>query len=91
VEIKKTFEKKGLVVIGVAYDYDRKKVNDFVIRKGIDWIQVFQSRRTPRQNALIDKLKVFHYPTTFLIGKDGKILLRDRKLEEIENELRKLL
>ena len=89
-EIKKSLEKRGLVVIGVAYDYDRKKVKDFVIRKGIDWIQVFQNRKTSRQNSLIDKLKIIHYPTIFLIGKDGKILLRDKKLDEIENELRKL-
>jgi peroxiredoxin len=74
--LKKTYEemqKGGLEVIGISFDQDRSKVQDFVKEKEIPWPQYFDGKYW--ENEIGHKYGIASIPTMWLIDKKG--ILRD--------------
>jgi len=89
-ELKKLnseFKNNNFIIVSVAYDRDAQKVLDFVKNKQMDWEHVFVNQTQPDKNSLIEKLKITSFPTTILIAPNGKIIARNKTI----NELRKIL
>jgi thiol-disulfide isomerase/thioredoxin len=90
-EINAEFKDKNFVLVSVAYDNDSKKVVDFVKKEQMDWVQVYVDQKTPDNNSLVEKLKISIYPTTILIAPDGKIITRNKPINELKEILKKAL
>lgn len=71
-------------LVSVAYDSDPKKVADFISRENMDWEHIFISQNQANKNSLIEKLKISSYPSTILIAPDGKIIARNKTMDELE-------
>ena len=70
VELQKKYGKDGLVIVGVSLDRKGpKQVQEFVKAKGMNYTVVMGS------NDAVDAFGGFNsIPTTFLIGRDGRIV-----------------
>ena len=53
----------------------------------MNWEHIFINRKNNTQNSLVEILKVRSFPTTILISPDGKIIARNKPI----NELNKIL
>ncbi len=74
IELQKQYADQGLVVVGVAMDDDTNKVkvvSDFVNQMKIDYPILLGDDQVADQYGGVDAL-----PTTFFIGRDGKIVRR---------------
>jgi thiol-disulfide isomerase/thioredoxin len=74
IELQKQYANQGLVVVGVAMDDDTNKqkvVSDFVNQMKIDYPILLGTDQVADQYGGVDAL-----PTTFFIGRDGKIVRR---------------
>lgn len=86
--MKETYEKyheKGFEIIGISLDQisDKEKLQDFIKKKEMPWPQHFEEEKNTNRFAI--KYGITSIPSTFLIGKDGKIIatnLRGPALEE---------
>jgi peroxiredoxin len=82
----------GFALVGVSVDEDKTKVAPFVKEMGLVFPVVIDD-----QNAgVADKYSVDHYPTTFIIGKNGvvlKVLVGNSpaSAEELETDIAKAL
>ena len=67
------FHDKGFEVIGISLDsaQDKNKLENFLKKKGLPWPQSFSGQGWNEPFAI--NYGVTSIPTTFLIGKDGKI------------------
>jgi len=90
-EIKAEFEDKNFTIVSVAYDRDAQKVLDFVEKEQMNWDHVFVSQTQTDKNSLVEKLKVTSFPTTILIAPDGKIIARNKSINELKEILKKTL
>ncbi len=93
-ELKKLnseFPKDKFVLVSVAYDSDSKKVLDFTLKKNMDWEHLFVNDNKKDENSLIEKLKIHKFPTIILIDPTGKIVARDKTMDEVKEILRKAL
>ena len=85
--VKKNYEgyrNKGFEVVAISADDDKEAVNEFVTRNKIGWINLHDAGG---KNAALEVYGIMGFPTTFLIGKDGKV----RSLEARGPELAALL
>jgi thiol-disulfide isomerase/thioredoxin len=75
----KQFEKKHhskVQVVSVAYEYgDSKKLMKIVRDSLITWPVIVNDNKDIK-NSIVNKLKVFSYPTYILISSDGVVLFR---------------
>ena len=74
IELQKQYADKGLVVVGVAMDDDTNKqkvVSEFANEMKIDYPILLGTDQVADQYGGVDAL-----PTTFFIGRDGKIVRR---------------
>jgi peroxiredoxin len=74
IELQKQYANQGLVVVGVAMDDDTNKqkvVADFANQMKIDYPILLGTDQVADQYGGVDAL-----PTTFFIGRDGKIVRR---------------
>jgi thiol-disulfide isomerase/thioredoxin len=74
IELQKQYANQGLIVVGVAMDDDTNKqkvVSDFANQMKIDYPILLGTDQVADQYGGVDAL-----PTTFFIGRDGKIVRR---------------
>lgn len=90
-EINTEFEDKNFVLVSVAYDRDAQKVIDFVKKEQMNWEHVFVNQTQQDKNSLVEKLKVASFPTTILIAPDGKIIARNKTMNELKEILKNAL
>jgi len=87
-EINSKYKTKGFVMVSVAYDENIEKVKELIESNQMNWIHLFQSKKNAE---FIEKLKVSAYPTLILVDPSGKIVCRDKSIEEIDELLSKCL
>lgn len=85
------YQERGLVVVGVNIDNNRKKMDKFL--KGTP--VTFRIVHDPKA-SLAERYELSTMPTTFFIGRDGKVRgvhpgFRHEDAEEIEQRIRALL
>lgn len=73
----------GFEIIGVSLDDDRATLDKFLKKTdGMTWPEFFDGLGW--HNALVVKYGVEGIPTNFLIGRDGKVLGKSLRGEELE-------
>lgn len=90
--LKKAYQEyhpKGLEIVGISLDKDKKALVDFIDREKIPWPQQFDGKGW--QNEFAIKLGVQSIPATFLLGKDGKVLAVDLTGQDLADKLAELL
>lgn len=72
--LKKTYEKyhpKGLEIVGISFDRDRKALTSVVGGMGIEWPQYFEESQGQNQFGL--RFGIDHYPSMWLVDKNGVV------------------
>ena len=90
-ELNIEFEDKNFTLVSVAYDRETQSVLDFIKKEQMNWKHVFVSQTQPDKNSLVEKLKVTSFPTTILISPDGKIIARNKTIDELKEILKNAL
>jgi thiol-disulfide isomerase/thioredoxin len=62
-----------LVIVSVSVDDDKKTVQDFASRNGMDWLQVWDG-----EMKAISAFQVTSFPSYILLDADGRIAYRQR-------------
>ena len=91
-EIQKVYSKyhdKGFEVVGISLDVDRDALEKFVKQRKLPWPQHFDGARF--DGKLANKYGVNVAPTTYLIGRDGKIINRLTPADDVEKEIAKAM
>jgi thiol-disulfide isomerase/thioredoxin len=80
------YHTNGFDVLAVSLDRDVTDLSKFVAEKKIPWAQIFEGAED-----IAEKFGIEQIPTTFLLDRDGKILARDLRGEELTKKLDELL
>jgi len=83
------FKEKGFEVFSVSFDDDAKAWEKAVKKDKITWQQVNDNGGRDAKTA--QQWYVDALPTTYLIGKDGKLLAMDLTEKQLEKALKDLL
>ncbi|MEM7603007.1 MAG: TlpA disulfide reductase family protein [Verrucomicrobiota bacterium] len=90
-EIYENYRSEGFEVIGVSHDENREELEAFLGENEVTWPQYFDGQG--KHNELAQRFGISKIPTTFLVGKGGKIVAADldgdELTEAIEKELEK--
>lgn len=79
--LKAAYSKFGdkIEFIGIAVDKSREKVQQYVEAEGIDWPQIFIPDDQKRKSKLVKDYNVLGYPSMFLIGPEGNVLIGNER------------
>ena len=91
-EIQKVYNKyhdKGFEVVGISLDEEKDALEKFVKQRKLPWPQHFDGKRFDGPLAL--KYGVNVAPTTYLVGRDGKILKRLTQKNDLDKEIENAL
>lgn len=83
------FHRKGFEIVGVSLDTSEADLAGVVERYGITWPIAFEGKRW--DNRIAQLYRVYQIPTTYLLGRDGRIRHRDPEGEELRKALEQLL
>lgn len=87
--ISAKYSKDKVQIIGVSLDTDRERLENFLKKEDMEWLQIQQVDKYDDQ---ISKLyNVYVIPRSFIIGRDGKIVGKNMRGEELEQEITKLI
>ena len=89
--VKEAYEKfhdQGFEVVGISFDKDKAKLEQFVKENGMPWPQYFDGKGWQNQYGVQFDIKSI--PTMWLVGKDGN-LADIHAREELAEKVRKLL
>ncbi|GGK10948.1 thiol:disulfide interchange protein [Yeosuana aromativorans] len=98
-ELYKTYHPKGLEIIGVSFDKDKKSWQDNIKKEEVNWYNVFVGLdNIKKDDAISKKYNIQPIPAYILIDKDGTIIGRylnadkdSKDMEDLEKSLKKLL
>ena len=79
------YHNKGFEVVGISGDQERAKLDEYLLTEKLPWIQLYDNNG---QNAAMEKYAIASFPTTFLIGKDGKVISLSARGPELEKLLK---
>jgi peroxiredoxin len=91
-EIQKLYNKyhdKGFEVIGISLDIDKSDLERFIKQRKMPWPQYFDGQRFDNKLAL--KYGITSAPSTFLIGRDGKVIKQIMGPDELDEEIAKAM
>ena len=91
-EIQKVYDKyhgKGFEVVGISLDVEKDRLEQFIKQKKMPWPEFFDGKRW--ENKLAVKYGVDVTPTSYLIGRDGKIIAALTGSENLDEEIGKAL
>ena len=91
-QVKATYEKihdKGFEVIGLSLERDRIALEGFVRKESIPWPQAYDSQGW--DYALAVSRTINTLPFNFLVGKDGRMAVRNVRIDELETKVIQLL
>lgn len=83
------YHAKGFDIIGVSLDESEAKLKAFIADKKMPWRQYFDGKGW--ENEVSTKYGIQSIPATFLLDRDGKIVAKDLRGEELDKELERLL
>ncbi|MES2652235.1 MAG: TlpA disulfide reductase family protein [Bacteroidota bacterium] len=94
VEVQSKYKDKGLLTLSIAMDQlkDIEKLKSIIIDKKLDWTNLFVDRNGSM--TILKDYRIQHFPTTLLIDRKGKVVVRSigaKALEEIDEYLSKKL
>ena len=77
------YKDKGVEFVGISLDKDRKRLEDFVKKQGMAWIQTFSGKGW--QDPTAQACEIRSIPSIWVVGKDGNIISSNarRNLEQV--------
>lgn len=84
-----SYKKKGFEIYGVSLDKNEADWKKAVKADRIKWLQVSEAGGWEASVALAWKIE--QLPSSFLIDKEGKVIMLDPTKKQLEAELKKLL
>jgi thiol-disulfide isomerase/thioredoxin len=94
-ELKETFEKyhkDGFEVVGVDLDQQLSDLTDFLDKEKLPWSSIVGEEKDGKlEFPIAEKYGIQAIPTTFLVGRDGKILTSVVGAHDLSKEIEKLL
>ncbi|GIV26921.1 MAG: thiol:disulfide interchange protein [Bacteroidia bacterium] len=88
VGLYKKYKNKGFEIFGVSLDKDKQNWIDAIKQDGITWPQVSDLKFW--NSEVVQTFNVEAIPYTILIDKDGKIIAKGLRGEELENKLKEI-
>jgi peroxiredoxin len=82
--INRQFRGKDFVLISVSLDRDLQAARQFVKDKQMDWVHIIDAEAG---QAIATLYQVEYIPSTFIIGRDGKIAARQLRSDELKNAI----
>ncbi len=89
IKIYSKFKNKGFEIYGVSLDQDKEKWMEAITKDGINWPQVSDLKYWDNVAARI--YNVQGIPYTVLIDKDGKIISKNLRGQELEKKIAEVL
>ena len=83
------YHSKGFTIMGISLDDDRDKWLAAIKKDGLDWTQVSDLKSW--QNSVATLYGVQGIPMNFLLDKDGRIVARGLRGDELEKKLAELV
>jgi peroxiredoxin len=88
-EVYNKHHAQGFEIIGVSLDADKGKLQGFIKARNMPWPQFFDGKAW--SNKLAVKYGIHSIPATYLLDREGKIIDRDLRGEELEAAVTKAL
>lgn len=82
------YHAKGFDVVAISADDDRGELDEFVKLERIPWINLYDNGG---KHPALDELGINGFPSTLMVGKDGKVALLNVRDKVLGEELKKLL
>lgn len=82
IEVYQKHHAQGFEIIGISLDESRGRLESFLKEKDMTWPQYFDGLKW--KNRLSTKYGVNSIPATYLLDREGKILAKDLRGEELE-------
>lgn len=83
------FKEKGFEILGVSLDSDKDRWVEAIAKDGITWPQVSDLRKWESQ--VVRQYNIQGIPYTVLVDKEGKILAKNLRGEDLEKKLTEVL
>jgi thiol-disulfide isomerase/thioredoxin len=83
------FKSKGFEIYGVSLDQDKDRWVEAIAKDGITWPQVSELKQWESQ--VVKQFNIQGIPYTLLLDRDGKILAKNLRGEELEAKLAEVL
>ncbi len=80
---------KGFEIVGISLDQEKDALTTFIADRKMTWQQYFDGQGW--ENKLSREFGISSIPATFLLDKDGRIVAKDLRSEQLDKELAKLL
>jgi thiol-disulfide isomerase/thioredoxin len=88
-KLNSEFSSDKFALVSIAFDNDPQIVTDFVNKASMNWEHLFVDQNHISKNSIIEKLKITSFPTTILIDPDGKIIARNKNIDQLIEILNK--
>ena len=82
-ELRKKFGEAGFDIVGVSADHEDDAPAEFMKAKGYDWACIFE--KGIQRQPMVDRYGILAFPTTVLVGRDGRVVALDPVSEELES------
>lgn len=86
--VYKKYHEKGLEIIGINMDSDKKKVEDFVKKEGLEYPQLFDGKIW--ETEIAREYGIWSIPHVYLIDREGVIRAQGMRGQALEQEVAKL-
>lgn len=90
-QLNSDFKNKDFALVSVAFDKDVNKVIGYVEQEKMNWTHIFVDQNESNKNSLVEVFKVTSFPTTILVAPDGKIVARNKTMDELREILKNAL
>jgi thiol-disulfide isomerase/thioredoxin len=88
-KLYKKYKSKGLEILSVSVDDEMKDWKKAVAKDKITWLQGIDPASFDAMSAI--KWQVDALPSTFLVNKDGDVVLINPEKDDLENKIKELL
>jgi len=88
ITIFRQFRDKNFVLISVSLDQDLEAARAFVREKEMDWVHIID---VDAGRQIAEKYQVAYIPSTFVIGRSGKIAASQLRGAELKDKIADLL
>jgi TolA-binding protein/peroxiredoxin len=88
-DLLEKYGKAGFKVIGVNVDSQAEEVKQFLSENAVPWPQIFEEGGLDSRPA--NELGILTVPTTILVDEQGKVIDRNVRVAELDDELKKLV
>ena len=89
VKLYSRYKDKGFEILGVSLDENKKDWIKAISKDKIKWLQINDAGGWDAKTAI--DWNISQIPTSFLVGRDGKIIAMDLEKAELEKALASLL